>query len=30
VFGFLPITFAFALLQVRLINRYSLAEEKAE
>jgi intracellular septation protein len=30
VFGFLPITFAFALLQVRLINRYSLADEKAE
>jgi intracellular septation protein len=30
VFGFLPITFAFALLQVRLINRYSLAGEKAE
>lgn len=30
VFAVLPITFAFALLQVRLINRYSLAEEKPE
>ena len=30
VFAILPITFAFALLQMRLINRYSLAEEKAE
>jgi intracellular septation protein len=30
VFAILPITFAFALLQVRLINRYSLAGEKAE
>jgi intracellular septation protein len=29
VFGVLPITFAFAIVQVRLINRYSLPEEDA-
>ena len=30
VFAILPITFAFALLQVRLISRYSLEEAKAD
>jgi intracellular septation protein len=30
VFGVLPLTFAFALFQMRLINRYSLAEAKEE
>jgi intracellular septation protein len=30
VFAILPITFAFALLQVRLINRYSLEDKEAK
>lgn len=30
VFGVLPLTFAFALAQVRLINRYALPEKKAD